>query len=355
MSFKFKAIELINACGYRRAVFDLHPNLNMLYGPNGCGKSNLLYIANILAAPSRHQGRDVSLYFRKMIFSTDYNPGYQAFANLNEPMIVQGIFVDDNDDQYAVKLEVDPSKVAELEELAKDEERIEEYQEMVEQIGIVENDLPEDRNEYAFLSNADNPANMSKFQIESTVADTFIDIAKAVYGYDCYLEKEVEEYDSHRKEKVIFFTDFVLIKEDDGDGFDPVHVHYRRMSDGERKIATLLKQICSPIHRTAHDIYLIDNIEMHVYMERHANLVDKIREHFPEKQFIATTHSPILVGMKNVVKPYLAKEHLHDVIAIRREYSQAYLNNAKKKVKKQPDKTDQKNDVLKQVLVGKRS
>ena len=59
--------------------------------------------------------------------------------------------------------------------------------------------------------------------------------------------------------------------------------------------------------------------------------------------------------MKNVVKPYLAKEHLHDVIAIRREYSQAYLNNAKKKVKKQPDKTDQKNAVLKQVLVGKRS
>jgi predicted ATPase len=353
---KFKAIELINACGYRRASFDLNPGLNMLYGPNGCGKSNLLYIANILASPTRHQGRDVSMLFRKMIFSSDYNPGYQAFADLGEPMIVQGIFADETDNEYCVRLEMDPSKMQELEELAKYPDKGDEYQALIEEVGIVENDLPESKNEYAFLSNADNPSNMGKFQLEGSVANVFLDIAKAVYGYECYLDKEVEEYDSQTRKNVTFFTDFVLIKDDDGEGFEPVHVHYRRMSDGERKIATLLKQLCSPLHRKAHDIYLVDNIEMHVYMARHTLLVDKLQEHFPEKQFIATSHSPLLVGLKGVIDPYLSPEHLHEVIEIRRACSLAHVNKQKsgKKLGYAASNEQKKNQALKQIISGRR-
>jgi len=194
------------------------------------------------------------------------------------------------------------------------------YAKLLKEVGVVYNDLPSDKLEYALLTDADSPAHMAKFQIEQKAASTFLDIARAVYGYECFLEKEVEEYDSQRKEYVTFYTDFVIVKEDDGPGFPEVRVHYRRMSDGERKIATLLKQLCSPLSRDRFDIYLVDNIEMHIYMARHKKLVDKLLQHFPDKQFLATSHSPILVGTEGI-PAYLPPANLQDVISIRRNES----------------------------------
>jgi predicted ATPase len=173
------------------------------------------------------------------------------------------------------------------------------------------------------MTDADNPSNLVKFQIEESASDTFLDIAQSIYGYECYLEKEVEEYDSQAKKNVSYFTDFVIVKEDDGEDYEPVHVHYRTMSAGERKIATMLRQMCSPLHKDVNDIYLIDNLELHAHMLRHTVMVDKVKEYFSDKQIIATSHSPILVGLPGVIKPYMKKEELHDVVAIRKKWGSA--------------------------------
>ena len=109
----------------------------------------------------------------------------------------------------------------------------------------------------------------------------------------------------------------MLVKQDDGEQYPPVKVHYRSMSDGERKIVTLFKQMCMPSQYKAFDIFLIDNLELHIYAQRHKALVDKLEEHFGEKQIIATTHSPILVGMGSI-KPYLSEDKRFDVLKIRR-------------------------------------
>lgn len=316
---KFRSIELENCCGYRKATFDLNSGLNVFFGPNGCGKSNILYIANILASPQRFMGRDVSMIFRKMIFHRDYNPGYQAYDNFDDKLSIIGNFYDEKG-EYKVRIEIDPEKVKLMDEMSKDAKRMKEYAKIIKEIGVVQNELPNDKLEYALLTDADSPAHMAKFQIEKEAAEVFLDIAKAVYGYDCYLEQEVEDYDSQTKEYVTYYTDFVIVKKDDGPGFPEVRVHYRRMSDGERKIATLLKQLASPMSRNRFDIYLVDNIEMHIYMARHKKLVDKLLQHFPEKQFLATSHSPILVGTEGI-EPYLKPENLQDVIAIRRNES----------------------------------
>ncbi len=51
------------------------------------------------------------------------------------------------------------------------------------------------------------------------------------------------------------------------------------------------------------NILIIDNITMHVYWRRHMTLIEKIEEYFPNKQIIATTHSPIII--QNFNKKYL--------------------------------------------------
>ena len=43
-------------------------------------------------------------------------------------------------------------------------------------------------------------------------------------------------------------------------------------------------------------ILLIDNIEMHIYFKRHMKLIEKLEEHFPDRQIIATTHSPVITS-----------------------------------------------------------
>jgi len=332
---KFKRIELENVCGYRKAIFELDPNLNMFFGPNGCGKSNILYIANILCSPKRFIGRDMSMYFRKMMFHKDYNPGYQDsyFTTFEHIMKMKGVFEDNKGKEYIVELEADPENISKMEDVSDDPDKLAQYEGLIKKVGVVRNDLPEDKLEYAFLSDADNPSNLSKFQIEESAAEKFLDIAEAVYGYKCALDKKVREKDSQRKEYIWFYTDFIVEKDDDGEGYPNVRVHYRRMSDGERKIATLIKQLCSPLH-TDRDIYLVDNIEMHVYMQRHTKLVDKLLEHFPDKQYLATTHSAILVGMSGI-KGYLPQKNLIDVIKVRKEGGNAVPVKMPKKRKLQ--------------------
>ena len=67
----------------------------------------------------------------------------------------------------------------------------------------------------------------------------------------------------------------------------------KQASDGEKKIiknySTILNKDKKP------SIILIDNVEMHVHLDRHALLLKSIEECFPESQIIYTTHSESLI------------------------------------------------------------
>jgi predicted ATP-binding protein involved in virulence len=120
--------------------------------------------------------------------------------------------------------------------------------------------------------------------LENTeLADRFLEMAKVVYEFDCYFDKEVEDKNKR------YFTDFVINKWG-------TKVHFKSMSDGERKIATLLAGLCDETYMSTVDIVLVDNIEMHIYFKRHSAMIDKLLECFPDKQILATTHSGVLIN-----------------------------------------------------------
>ena len=313
------SLDLTNIFGFRKAVFNFDPQLSMLHGPNGCGKSNILNIVNTLCSPRQFFGRNFSMYFRKMILHEDYDPAYASYAwdGFAGPMKAIATF-DIDGEKKQVSLEVNPALVKRIEDCAKDSSRMEEYSDLITKVGIIKNELPTEQMSYAFLTDADNPSNMSKFQINAEGAEKFLDIARAVYGYECLLEKHVYEFDSSVGKDIDFMTDFVVVKNDDGERHNPVRVHYRRMSAGEKKIATLLKQMCTPSQYNSYDIFLIDNLELHIYAKRHKALVDKLRQHFSDKQIIATTHSAVLIGIDDI-PPYLPIHQLFDVIDIRKK------------------------------------
>lgn len=285
---KIKKIHLQRYCGYKDVEFDFTKGnkikeLIAFFGPNGCGKSSCLEAIHLLCNAKRLQNMDTSVLLRKLTFHNDYNPVViDKFLKAKEPMIISGIFATNAGDKEVI---IHSNK------------------------GVVKNELPYSGYGHCYYIDADNPMNMSKFQLHDQMKETFLDMAKTVYGYECELQNEVDalgneitEEQYKREEQYttgeIFYTDLVINKI-----YSQTKVHFKRMSAGEKKIATLLRDLCNPEYINNIDIVLIDNVAMHIYFKRHRLLIDKLLKVFPDKQFIVTTHSGIIV--ENLDDDYL--------------------------------------------------
>lgn len=259
---KIKKLILENYCGYRNSTFDFTNNgvmnpINLFFGPNGTGKSSLLDALNILSMSHRLSTKNNDMYFRKMIYHEDYEPSYVGFEKSNHSMKIEGIFETD-----------------------KGEKRI-----LITDKGIEVNEVERFSWGVVYSIDADHPMNLQKFQIHEEMSDVFLDMARLVYGFDCKLDQLCSDFETGKEN---FYKDFIIDKLG-------TKVHFRRMSAGERKIATLLSSLCDPTYIKNIDIITIDNIELHLYFKRHAAMIDKLLKTFPDKQFICTTHSGTLI------------------------------------------------------------
>jgi AAA15 family ATPase/GTPase len=303
MAVHIAGIRMKNFCGYKQAKFnfmgeDGNPlKLITIFGPNGSGKSSLLDGIRFVANPFLHLNRDCRLTFRKLIHQQDYDPVYAFVKDAKNPITDKDwnreeptLITDDDFNKSFEDLVEDLDIEMELEGVFDFEGDFKNV--LFKNKGIVHCDLPKKSKGYAYWIDADHPSAMMKFQVTTEYAQTFLDIAKCVYGYDCdFGPTEVNEtipgidgLPIH----VTFYTDFIIHK-------DGVKVHFKRMSAGEKKIATFLSMLCDPLWLDTTDIIMVDNIDMHIYFERHAMFVDQLLEKFPEKQFIITTHSGTMI------------------------------------------------------------
>jgi len=286
---KLKKIKLINYCGYKDFELDLasgEVDCNgegvsrwaMFYGPNGSFKSTFLRAVELLASPRTLKGRlDNKLFMRKLTYHPNYQPSLVGFDKSRTNLFMEGVFhTDDGDKKVVLENNWD------------------------DRVGLTVDELPEETISAASFLDADNPNSMYSFQISKEYGDAFLDIVGSVYNLKCYLPKEsiVSEYDPQEGKRVNFYTDFVITKR----GKDLVH--YKSFSDGEKKIATLISALFKRSKET--DILMVDNVVQHIYFKRHMILIKKMEEFFPNHQFIATTHSPIIVSEMD-------DKYLHDM------------------------------------------
>lgn len=200
-----------------------------------------------------------SLLMRKFVHDVEYVPGIDSvkkFGKKND-MLIEVTFATDEGDRVV----------------------------QLDNFGLRSSELPETtmKDGYAFWADADNPGKNYTFKINAENARTFLEVCEEVYGYECVLASPVKSQD------IVEYTDFIIRKGD-------IRVHYKRMSAGERKIATLISDLCQPHLTAGKDIMLIDNVEMHVYWKRHKRMVDKLRACFAGKQLLCTTHSSVVIN-----------------------------------------------------------
>jgi predicted ATP-binding protein involved in virulence len=265
--FYLKSINFENFCGYKKIVLSFFKDnkplpLSVFFGPNGTGKSTILSGIRIISNPYQFYGRENDLYFRKMTFHEDYDPTYAGFMKSSREMMLEGTFVD---------------------------VEMKEYKVIIDKNGIIDSQLPRynsDQEGWSIFTDADHPINMNKFQLKEEAKDKFLEIASYVYGLPLELGKPIETHDFN--ETARFYQDLIIVKNE-------VRVHFKRMSDGERKIATLLRTICNESVMNPSKICLIDNAEMHIYFKRHPGLVRRLISIFPDMQFITTSHSSTFI------------------------------------------------------------
>jgi AAA15 family ATPase/GTPase len=269
---KLKKLKLTHYCGFQSLDIDFD-SWTILYGPNGSFKSSLLEAVRMVSCPMTFT-RDCSLLFRKLTYHPDYKPGYEGFDTSRTELHIEGIFeTTDGDKKVIIQNDWTP-----------------------EGSGTICNEISEISQSPTIYIDADHPLNMSRFQLIGKYQKEFVDFAKVVYGLDCYLDTKrgnvCQTYDAETRETIEFITDFIIVKKGN------TKVHFKSMSDGEKKIATLLRTLfnrCYKNDENTNDIILIDNIAQHIYFKRHMILIEKLKEYFPNKQFIITTHSPVII------------------------------------------------------------
>lgn len=313
---RIKQIRFVNYCGYKDTTFSFFRNgkwipMAVFFGPNGCGKSTCLNAIRFLLSAKEYKGRDLDLVLRSLVYNQEYNPDIAAFCVPDEEMQLEGIF-DENGKEKIISLKakyweetiegqseqdrpsqsdypLDYGKIVNIKNDGDIEQsHIHRWIITFFKGGFERNDLEDREKKSVLFVDADNMMNMNKFQVPESRIDKFINLAESVYGYKCGVGARVMSGSGDKE--MGFYSDLILEK-----GQGKTKVHFKRMSAGEKKIATMLRTLCNPNEIDEPNIILIDNIEMHIYMKRHGRLVEKLIEHFPDKQFIVTTHSGTLI------------------------------------------------------------
>jgi predicted ATP-binding protein involved in virulence len=282
---KLKNIKLINYCGFKNFELDLTEGKDvkkwtMLYGPNGSFKSSFLTAVSLLSYPMVFTKKKNILTFRKMKYHHDYSSGLETlYAKVND-LKMEALFKSKQKEKRVILEDNIQGVISSGRQVDEDEGEIS---------GIRLNELSIKEQGNLFID-ADSRNMMQKFQIIVSLQNEFCDFASSVFGFDCYCPEKAKSMDHG----IEYCTDFVIQKND-------TKVHYKRFSDGEKKLATLISTLFKRAYKNSPDkenkkIAIIDNIEQHIYWKRHMTLIEKMEEYFPDLQFIATTHSPIIIN-----------------------------------------------------------
>lgn len=300
MISKIKSLKLKNFCGYRDSEFDFTDqngqpkHFIVLKGANGVGKTSILQCIKILCNASRFATRDCSVLFNKYVFSQDYQPTTQVYKQK-----LKQIAASNGDQQMYKNIGTGFSHTTEMYAEATFKTQLGDKRVIINNKGVVLNQLPGLPDGHVYGIDADHPMEMNKFSLAdgNDWTQVFIEMAKSVYNYDCEFGAKVKVGEQ------IFFTDFIIHKWG-------TKVHHKSMSAGQKKICSLLKSLCDIQRINNVDMILVDNIQMHIYYERHPKLFENLKLLYGQHQFILTTHSGTLI--QYIQKKY-AGQYIYDL------------------------------------------
>ena len=309
-----RRLRLKNFCNYENQTFDFvkedgspYPFI-CFFGPNGIGKSSLLEAISMLTMNSTGR-RDIHVResLKKYIRNPDYDPAFEhmkgmlyrdgyitgsGVAKLPD-MLIEGTYVLNGKD-YIVAMNQNGYIRNDFAPLPPDSD-VDDPNKYFES-GPWGKDHLTYRQRIAHFVTADSDLSLNKFQLHYSQMEHFEAIISEIMRYkaDCVVPSGITPLDNG------YCTDFVITKKDH-------RIHFKRMSAGERKICKSFSDLLNLLRDLSHPdpgdikmegwprLLLLDNVEMHVYYDRHVTLIECLKRVFKQQQIFATTHSGVLI------------------------------------------------------------
>jgi len=149
---------------------------------------------------------------------------------------------------------------------------------------------------------SDSDLSFNKFQLITDYKEEFESIITNITGFptECVIQSERDIMYGVNQEEKKYCTDIVFTKGSN-------ETHFSQMSAGEKKICKSFSDILNLMYSLSHPepgdksmkdwprLLMMDNVVMHVYFERHIDMINSLRQVFKNQQIFATTHSGILI------------------------------------------------------------
>lgn len=286
-----KKLRLKNFCNFKDHTFSFCKEdgtpfrFICFFGPNGFGKTTLLEAISLLTSDQTGRRENmVRSSLSKYIRSNDYDPTYNALKNNSESeMFLEGIYCDGTS-EYVVQL-------TETGWVRNDFCPISDDIDDTANTGPWGEEHLKYRKRLAHFINCNSDLSLSRFQLHKSCTLEFESIISEIMRFkiECLIQ------DSFSASISDFCTDVVIHKKNG-------KVHFKRMSLGEKKICKSFSELLNFMHAlklsSMEDwprLLLMDELENHVYYDRHVSFVDCLKKVFKKQQIFATTHSGVLV------------------------------------------------------------
>ena len=300
-----KQLTLTNFCNYEHHVFNFvrddgnpYPFV-CFFGPNGSGKSTLLEAISMLTQNTTGRSADfVRNSLRKYVRHTDYDPTWQHVIDAGKKddveMVIEGIYEMDGQD-FTVRLTQNGWEQNDFAPIPPSDADVEEARK-IRRSGIWKSNYLHKLQRISHFIRSDSDLSMNKFQLHESQQKAFESIISRIMRFTA----ECIPPTGLSTEELNYCTDFVIIK-------NKHRIHFKRMSAGERKICKSFSELLNLMRSLEYPgpgeislpgwppILLLDNCVMHVYYDRHVDMIDSLKDIFSCQQIFATTHSGVLI------------------------------------------------------------
>jgi intein/homing endonuclease len=305
----FDRVESLEEC--REELFDLCVDEKHRFWTNGFISHNSTLLEAVSMLTMNSTGREayhVRESLKKYIRNPDYDPAFEHMKGMRydkcyiagraapklPDMLIEGTYVLDGKD-YVIQMNQDGYLRNDFAPLPPEGCEPEDAHQYLNS-GPWGSDHLTYRQRIAHFITADNDLSMNKFQLHYSQMESYEQIISEIMRYkaDCVVPSGITPLDNG------YCTDFVITKRDH-------RIHFKRMSAGERKICksfsdllNLMRDLSCPEPGDIKmdgwpRLLLLDNVEMHVYYDRHITLIECLKRVFKKQQIFATTHSGVLI------------------------------------------------------------
>lgn len=323
---QLKRLELAQVRVFEQAIFEFLPGMNLLVGVNGAGKSTVLDVLRILL--SQTLPKFTAVRIKPLAFNTDDIRVNRDALTTRLNFVASGIDLDYLVHRPRADFQVDPKRQGEVRGQTYD---------LLFREELTPANLPRDLGRrpeqplalyFSTRRSLASEAGPSKASTASGQAAAYADalssrelrvrelaewwLAQAALAreqggsrfgrnLDVLTETVVRFLDGCANLRAVAEPSPTLLL-DKSDG--PLEV--RQLSDGERSMIALVLDLAKrlaqanpklddPIH-DGQAVVMIDEIDLHLHPGWQRTIVQKLTSTFPNCQFIATTHSPQIVG-----------------------------------------------------------